>query len=175
MPAEWEAVWTTMKDSFGRDEMDVLETAERKKWVTLPDGGSISGLAGMFNKSQCNPTLKPVMQAIHGLMRLLPSNRITIDEALDFVGQANNDGAPPSHTDHCWSINRETSPTPKAGGAIFYFVRPFTRETVLYWWLFIVSNIRVVSYQNMRELANFTPELGGAYSRTTEQHLMQPQ
>lgn len=35
-----------------------------------------------------NPTLKPLLHVIQGLMRFLPSSRLTAEDALDLLGNA---------------------------------------------------------------------------------------
>lgn len=35
-----------------------------------------------------NPTLEPLLDVTRGLMRFLPSNRLTAEEALDLLGNA---------------------------------------------------------------------------------------
>ncbi|KXG46500.1 uncharacterized protein PGRI_053560 [Penicillium griseofulvum] len=72
LPAEWQPKWESMVKSSSRDlklEEDDGTTKLEKEFATL-----------------ANPTLEPLLQAIQGLMRFLPSTRITAEDALDLIG-----------------------------------------------------------------------------------------
>lgn len=47
--------------------------------------GAVSKLEQKFAETVCDPKLKPLLRVTQGLMRFLPSSRITADEALDLL------------------------------------------------------------------------------------------
>ncbi|KAK1147184.1 hypothetical protein N8T08_001923 [Aspergillus melleus] len=87
LPAEWESEWNSMKVNSSRD----LEIEEGKNTnfpsslllIALNDC-DMSKLERKFAEVH-DPTLKPLLEVIQGLMRFIPNNRITADEALELV------------------------------------------------------------------------------------------
>ncbi|OQE60814.1 hypothetical protein PENNAL_c0090G10877 [Penicillium nalgiovense] len=75
LPAEWESKWESMRMKSSHN----LETEE--------DYGT-SKLERKFAGMVPNPTLEPLLDVTRGLMRFLPSNRLTAEEALDLLGNA---------------------------------------------------------------------------------------
>lgn len=53
--------------------------------ILLEDYGT-SKLERKFADSVPDPTLKPLLHVIQGLMQFLPSSRLTTEEALDLLG-----------------------------------------------------------------------------------------
>ena len=47
--------------------------------------GAVSKLEQKFAETVRDPKLKPLLRVTQGLMRFLPSSRITADEALDLL------------------------------------------------------------------------------------------
>ncbi|KAJ5211238.1 hypothetical protein N7472_001377 [Penicillium cf. griseofulvum] len=72
LPAEWQPKWESMVKSTSHDlepEEDDGTSKLEKKFATL-----------------ANPTLESLLHVIQGLMRFLPSTRITAEYALDLIG-----------------------------------------------------------------------------------------
>lgn len=88
LPAEWESKWRSMQMKSSHD----LEVEEGKQidklynllLIPLKDC-EMSKLERKFAETVHNPTLKPLLQVIQGLMRFLPYSRLTADEALDLL------------------------------------------------------------------------------------------
>lgn len=53
--------------------------------LSLLEDCEMSKLERKFADIVHNPQLKPLLQVIQGLMRFLPSSRITVDKALDLI------------------------------------------------------------------------------------------
>ncbi|KAJ5626710.1 hypothetical protein N7528_004137 [Penicillium herquei] len=70
LPTEWESKWTSTS---------IMELDE--------DYGA-SKLEQKFAGSVSDPTLSPLLHVIKGLMRFLPSSRLTAENALDLLGNA---------------------------------------------------------------------------------------
>jgi hypothetical protein len=91
LPAEWESKWTSMSMKSSHD----LELEEGKQndtqinllLILLKDYGT-SKLERKFAGLVPNPTLTPLLHVIQGLMRFLPSSRLTAGDALDLLGNA---------------------------------------------------------------------------------------
>ncbi|KAJ5422613.1 hypothetical protein N7491_011058 [Penicillium cf. griseofulvum] len=78
LPAEWQPKWESMVKSTSHDlepEEDDGTSKLEKKFATL-----------------ANPTLESLLHVIQGLMRFLPSTRITAEYALDLIDRASTKG-----------------------------------------------------------------------------------
>ncbi|KAF3008232.1 hypothetical protein E8E15_000448 [Penicillium rubens] len=75
LPAEWESKWTSMLMRSSHD-------------LELEEDYGTSKLERKFAGLVPNPTLKPLLHVIQGLMRFLPSSRLTAEDALDLLGNA---------------------------------------------------------------------------------------
>ncbi|KAJ6088764.1 hypothetical protein N7486_010025 [Penicillium sp. IBT 16267x] len=75
LPAEWESKWTSMLMRSSHD-------------LELEEDYGTSKLERKFAGLVPNLTLKPLLHVIQGLMRFLPSSRLTAEDALDLLGNA---------------------------------------------------------------------------------------
>lgn len=72
LPAEWESKWESMQTSSHDLELEDHGTSKlEQKFAGLSD-----------------PALEPLLRVIQGLMRFLPSSRLTAEGALDLLGYA---------------------------------------------------------------------------------------
>ncbi|KAI9373627.1 kinase-like domain-containing protein [Aspergillus egyptiacus] len=71
LPTEWQPTWESMQ-TRSRHDLAVEDCA-------------MSKLEQKFAETVHTPELKPVLRVIQGLMRFLPSNRITADEAMNLL------------------------------------------------------------------------------------------
>ncbi|CAG8280143.1 unnamed protein product [Penicillium salamii] len=72
LPAEWESKWESMQTSSDDLELEDHGTSKlEQKFAGLSD-----------------PALEPLLHVIQGLMRFLPSSRLTAEGALDLLGNA---------------------------------------------------------------------------------------
>ncbi|KAL4807908.1 kinase-like domain-containing protein [Aspergillus unguis] len=72
LPAEWEAKWESM-------------VKESRRNLEIEDYGT-SKLERKFADLEPDPTLQPLLGVMQGLMRFLPSSRLTAEEALGLLG-----------------------------------------------------------------------------------------
>ncbi|KAJ6027408.1 uncharacterized protein N7446_003998 [Penicillium canescens] len=72
LPTEWESRWKSMKMRSSHD-LEINNDCEMSK------------LERKFAEIVHDPTLKPLLQVTQGLMRFLPSSRITAEEALSLL------------------------------------------------------------------------------------------
>lgn len=87
LPTEWESKWESMQTRSSHDlevEGKLIDTL-RKLLLITPKGCPMSKLEQKFVETVHNPDLKPLLRVIQGLMRFLPWNRITADEALNLL------------------------------------------------------------------------------------------
>lgn len=91
LPAEWESKWTSMSMRSSYD----LKPNEGKHndtqinlFLTLPKDYETSKLERKFAGLVDHPTLQPLLHVIQGLMRFLPSSRLTAEDALALIGDA---------------------------------------------------------------------------------------
>ncbi|KAJ5684509.1 uncharacterized protein N7477_000854 [Penicillium maclennaniae] len=75
LPADWESQWTSMLIRSSHD-------------LELDKDYGPSKLERKFAGLMPNPTLKPLLHVIQGLMRFLPSSRLSAEDALDLPGNA---------------------------------------------------------------------------------------
>ncbi|KAJ5246843.1 hypothetical protein N7468_001826 [Penicillium chermesinum] len=75
LPAEWESKWTSMLKRSSHD-------------LELKEDYGTSKLERKFAGLEPDPTLKPLLHVMKGLMRFLPSSRLTAEDALDLLGKA---------------------------------------------------------------------------------------
>ena len=68
-----------------------LVTAATGNLTDSPTGDEILDLEGLFNKEIGEPDLAPLVPVIRGLLGFLPSERITASEALDLLGDDEED------------------------------------------------------------------------------------
>lgn len=73
LPAEWRPQWEVMKDKAGRT------------WNTLEDKPAQSKLEQRFDELVHEPSLRPLLHVIRGLVRFLPADRISAAEALELL------------------------------------------------------------------------------------------
>ncbi|KAJ5962603.1 hypothetical protein N7501_007544 [Penicillium viridicatum] len=73
LPAEWKSKWESM----------LMRSSHN---LELEEDYGTSKLERKFAGLVSNPTLKPLLHVIQGLMRFLPSSRLTAEEALDLLG-----------------------------------------------------------------------------------------
>ncbi|KAJ5124952.1 uncharacterized protein N7515_008777 [Penicillium bovifimosum] len=73
LPAEWESQWESMQAQSTHDLKQEEQECE------------IPRLEREFAESVHHPDLQPLLQVTRGLMRFLPSSRITADEALNLI------------------------------------------------------------------------------------------
>ncbi|KAJ5570480.1 uncharacterized protein N7459_009910 [Penicillium hispanicum] len=90
LPTEWESKWKSMQ-AASRHDLEVEEGKKMDTWIllnlllTLLKDCQVSKLERKFEDSVHDPSLKPLLQVTQGLIRFLPSSRITADEALDLL------------------------------------------------------------------------------------------
>lgn len=91
LPVEWESQWASMQMS-SRHDLAVEEGSKpihhRHYFIvllTLLEDCEMSKLEQKFAEIVHDPPLKPLLQVIQGLMRFLPSSRITVDKALGLM------------------------------------------------------------------------------------------
>ncbi|KAJ5204190.1 uncharacterized protein N7498_005069 [Penicillium cinerascens] len=82
LPAEWESQWKSMLMKSSH----TLELEEGKQTDRQTD--LTSKLERQFAELVPGPKLEPLLHATQGLMRFLPSSRLTAEEALDLLGNA---------------------------------------------------------------------------------------
>ena len=88
LPAKWESKWKSMQMKSSHD----LEVEEGKQidklynllLILLKDCKMLK-LEQKFAEIVHNPTLKPLLQVIQGLMQFLPCSHLTADKALDLL------------------------------------------------------------------------------------------
>lgn len=87
LPTEWESKWKSMQTMSSHD-LEVEGKQIDKLWnrllITLKDC-AMSKLERKFTETVRDPKLKPLLRVTRGLMRFLPSSRITADEALSLL------------------------------------------------------------------------------------------
>lgn len=87
LPTEWESKWESMQTRSSHDlevEGKQIDTLRNLLLITSKDC-AVSKLEQKFVETVHNPELKPLLRVIQGLMRFLPSNRITANEALNLL------------------------------------------------------------------------------------------
>ncbi|KAJ5971413.1 uncharacterized protein N7479_001331 [Penicillium vulpinum] len=72
LPIEWEPQWKTIQTKISRN-------------LEINEGYETSKFERMFAENVHDPELQPLLQVVQGLMRFLPSNRITAEEALELL------------------------------------------------------------------------------------------
>ncbi|KAJ5522860.1 uncharacterized protein N7503_006535 [Penicillium pulvis] len=91
LPTEWESKWTSMlmrsSHDLELDEGKQTDTQTNLSLILVKDYET-SKLERKFAGLVPNPTLKPLLHVIQGLMRFLPSSRLTAEDALDLLGNA---------------------------------------------------------------------------------------
>lgn len=91
LPAEWESQWESIQSKSGHtlepEEGQYIDNSYQMMLVLilLPDSG-MSKLERKFAELMPDPALEPLLPVIQGLMRFLPSCRLTAKEALDLLG-----------------------------------------------------------------------------------------
>jgi hypothetical protein len=91
LPSEWESQWKSMKTGSSHDLTE--ENGEQINTYKLLNPlltplkvYEMSRLERKFAEGVHDPLLKPLLPVIQGLMRFLPSSRITADKALGLLG-----------------------------------------------------------------------------------------
>lgn len=88
LPAEWESKWKSMQMKSSHDlkveEGKQIDKLYNLLLIPLKDR-EVSKLERKFAEIVHNPTPKPLLQVIQGLMRFLPCSRLTADEALGLL------------------------------------------------------------------------------------------
>ncbi|KAJ5632555.1 hypothetical protein N7490_008894 [Penicillium lividum] len=79
LPAKWQPRWDEIQAASGRDltELVKLNKEDCEKYL--------SKLELKFKDQAHDPELEPLLPVIKGLMRFLPSGRITTNEALQML------------------------------------------------------------------------------------------
>ncbi|KAJ5085091.1 hypothetical protein N7532_009862 [Penicillium argentinense] len=77
LPAEWESKWRSMMKKSTHD-------------LKLEEDYGMSKLERKFAGLAPNSTLEPLLRVTQGLMRFLPSSRLTAENALDMLANAEN-------------------------------------------------------------------------------------
>lgn len=87
LPTEWESKWKSMQTRSSHDleiEGKQIDTLRNLLLIT-PKDCAMSKLEQKFAETVHDPKLQPLLRVTQGLMRFLPSNRITADETLDLL------------------------------------------------------------------------------------------
>lgn len=91
LPAEWESQWKSMlmksSHNLELEEGKQTDTQTNLLLIFLKDYG-VSKLERKFAELAPDPKLEPLLHVTQGLMRFLPSRRLTAEEALDLLGNA---------------------------------------------------------------------------------------
>ncbi|KAJ5778048.1 hypothetical protein N7520_001294 [Penicillium odoratum] len=79
LPAKWQPRWDEIQAASGRDLEELVRLNKKDCEKDL------SKLEQKFKDQVHDPELEPLLSVIEGLMRFLPSGRITTDEALQML------------------------------------------------------------------------------------------
>lgn len=89
LPAEWESQWKLMQTRSSHNlELEEGKYADKQTilLLILLKVCRVSKLEQKFARMVPDPTFNPLLHVIQGLMRFLPSSRLTAEEALDLLG-----------------------------------------------------------------------------------------
>ncbi|KAH6839523.1 kinase-like domain-containing protein [Chaetomium sp. MPI-CAGE-AT-0009] len=107
LPAEWQPQWERMKQTAGR------------KWEDIPDRmPAQSTLEERFARHAKDPSLRPLLSIIKGLVRFRPEDRISADDALALLdGKKPTPKPKTTTTSAATSTPSKVTAKPKASGA----------------------------------------------------------